>query len=295
MHPITLPLMGLLAAYLFIYVFALPLVAFDRVPSWGTWMGGVLNLLQGTLTGLWLMGNAGRRGALAALLILGLAWAVEHIGVTRGVPFGRYVYTDTLGARMAGAVPWPIPWAWLLLIPATLGTARLLVGRQAARPGALLLIAPLLALLYDLALEPFATTIMGYWRWIERGPLHGVPTVNYLAWYGTALLLSGVTLALCRRAIIVPRLLPRLPLLLYSLNLLLVALVDLAHGYVGIGLFGLAALALGGWRLRRELAALPGELRHAGARAMRLTRPPGTFLSGGGDAGDVRASDPSAH
>lgn len=264
MHPVTRPLLVLLAVYLFIYVFALPLVACDRVPRWGSWMGGVLNLLQGMLMGLWLVGNAGRRGALAALLILGLAWAVEHIGVTRGVPFGRYVYTDTLGARLAGAVPWPIPWAWLLLIPATLGTAWLLVGRHAARPGVLLLSAPLLALLYDLALEPFATTIMGYWRWIERGPLHGVPTINYLAWYGTALLLSGLTLALCRQAILAPRLLPRLPLLLYSLNLLLVALVDLARGYVGIGLLGLALVAVGGWRLRREFAALPDELRQAG-------------------------------
>jgi uncharacterized membrane protein len=247
---------GLLLLYLFFYVSSIPILVLDRVPAWGSPIGGLLNLLQGGMLALWLYANAGRRGALAAALILALAWAVEQIGVTTGAPFGRYVYTDAFGFGTVGAVPLPIPFAWLLLIPAAIGTARLMHARIGERRWWLILIAPLLVLIYDVLLEPFATEVMGYWQWIEQGPLHGVPTANYVAWYMTALALTLLTLALCGQRVARPRVLARLPLLLYGLNLLLVTVVDLAHGYLDAGLLGLITLSIGGWLTREQLLAL---------------------------------------
>ncbi len=263
---------GLLLFYLFLYVSSIPILVLDRVPAWGSPMGGLLNMLQGSIMALWLYANAGTRGAVAAGLTLALAWAVEQIGVTTGVPFGRYAYTGALGFGTVGAVPLPIPFAWLLLIPTAIGTARLLHRRYGARPWWLLAVAPLLVLIYDVLLEPFATEVMGYWQWIERGPLHGVPTANYVAWYATALALTLLTLALCGQRVTHPRVLPRLPLLLYGLNLLLVTLVALAYGYLLAALLGLATLAAGGWLIRAHIAALRDDAQRLMAGVSRALR-----------------------
>jgi putative membrane protein len=109
-----------LALILFcIYLAALPgstiVVALDRVPGWGTWMGGALLLLQGAVALCWLLGRHGARGGLAALLVFLLAWAVEHAGVTTGIPFGRYHYTGALQPQLFGTVPLAIPCAWLMV------------------------------------------------------------------------------------------------------------------------------------------------------------------------------------
>ncbi|HEY0734354.1 MAG TPA: carotenoid biosynthesis protein [Herpetosiphonaceae bacterium] len=241
---------GLLFVYLFIYVFAVPMLMLDLVPVWGTWMGGFLLILQGSLMALWLAANAGARGWLAAALIAVLSWAVEHVGVTTGFPFGHYSYTDVLGWKLGGVVPLPIPFAWLLVVPAAIGAARLLVSRSHRRWIGLL--APLLALALDLLLEPVAAYIMDYWHWLDSGPYYGVPTANFIAWGLTALVLTLLTLFLGGTRLRNPTLLPDLPALLYLLILLQFTLVDLAYGYVWAALIGAAVAAALIWRLRSE-------------------------------------------
>jgi putative membrane protein len=240
---------ALLCVYLFIYVFAVPMLMLDLVPAWGTWMGGFLLILQGSLLALWLGANAGGRGWLAAALIAVLSWAVEHVGVTTGFPFGRYSYTDVLGWKLGGVVPLPIPFAWLLVVPAAIGAARLLLSSSPIRIG---LLAPLLALALDLLLEPVAAYIMDYWHWLDQGPYYGVPTANFIAWGLTALVLTLLTLVLCGMRLRDPEVLPDLPVLLYLLNLLQFTLVDLAYGYLWAALIGGAVAALLLWRLRAE-------------------------------------------
>lgn len=241
---------ALLCVYLFIYVFAVPMLMLDLVPAWGTWMGGFLLILQGSLLALWLGANAGGRGWLAAVLIAVLSWAVEHVGVTTGFPFGHYSYTDVLGWKLGGVVPLPIPFAWLLVVPAAIGAARLLISYSPIRIG---LLAPLLALALDLLLEPVAAYIMDYWHWLDQGPYYGVPTANFIAWGVTALVLTLLTLLLCGTRLRDPEVLPVLPVLLYLLNLLQFTLVDLAYGYLWAALIGAAVAALLLWRLRSEV------------------------------------------
>jgi putative membrane protein len=256
----------LLAVYLFIYVWAVPMLMLSLVPSWGTWMGGFLLVLQGGLLALWLATVAGRRGILAALLIALLSFAVEHVGVTTGLPFGRYAYTDVLGLKLGGAVPLPIPFAWLLVVPATIGAAYRLTG---GRRRVVAVIAPLLALGADLLLEPVAAYIVDYWHWLDGGPYYGVPTANFVAWGITALVLTLLTLLLVGERLRAPRFAPLLPALLYYLMILQFTLVDLAHGYGWAALVGLAILALSSWVLRQELAAHWRERRLAPERGWR--------------------------
>jgi putative membrane protein len=240
----------LLGIYLFIYVFAVPMLVFELVPVWGTGMGGFLLILQGSLLALWLTANAGGRGLLAAICIAVISWAVEHRGVTTGLPFGRYSYTDVLGWKFDGSVPLPIPFAWLLVVPAAIGAARLLLPDHTRHPIGLLIGAPLLALVLDLLLEPVAAYITGYWQWLDSGPYYGVPTANFLAWGALALLLTLLTIGLCGRRITEAALLPAVPALLYTLNLLQFALVDLAYGFFVPALLGATVALMIAWRVR---------------------------------------------
>ncbi len=217
------------------------MLMFDLVPTWGSGMGGFLLILQGVLVGIWLASAAGIRGAVAAGLILLGSYVVEYVGVTRGVPFGQYRYTSTLGLQL-GAVPLAIPFAWLMVVPgAVMMVARL--GRAAL----VVPLAALLAMLLDLLIEPVAAYVMGYWQWIETGPYYGIPTTNFLAWGGTALVLAFV---LWRVAGGLHRSPPVawLPPLLFTLNAGQFTLVNAAQGFWWPVLVG-GVLLLLVWRL----------------------------------------------
>jgi putative membrane protein len=252
LRPVLLALFGL---YLMLYPGSTLLVALDRVPHWGLWMGGALLLLQGTLMGLWLVANDGRRGALAAIVILVGSWAVEHLGATTGFPFGSYGYTAALQPKVAGIVPLAIPFAWLLVVPAAVGLAgRLLAGRGGAP--AQTLVAASLALLLDVTIEPVAVHINGYWVWREGGLYYGVPASNFVAWWLTSLLLVAMQLWVCgpRGRVQNGALLPLLPPALYVLNLAMFVLVNLAHSQrlaAAIGLLLLGWLVVHSGALRR--------------------------------------------
>jgi putative membrane protein len=250
LRPLLLTMFGL---YLLVYPGSTVVVALDRVPDWGAWMGGALLIVQGALMGLWLVANDGRRGALAAAAILLGAWAVEHLGVTTGFPFGGYDYTAVLQPKVGGVVPLAIPFAWLLVVPAAVGMAgRLLAGRGGAV--AQTLAAASLALLLDITIEPVAVHINGYWAWHEAGFYYGVPASNFVAWWLTSLLLVGAQLWLRdpRRAASGDALLPLLPPALYALNLAMFAIVNLAHRQTLAAAIGLLLLC---WLLARTGAA----------------------------------------
>ncbi len=256
---------GLFGIYLFIYPFAIVLVALDKVPVWGTWMGGALLILQGLLMGVWLTIRYREWGAAAAGLILVISWAVEHIGATTGFPFGSYLYTDVLQPQIFGVVPLAIPFAWLLIVTAAVGVAEQFLHRD-GRPvddrhlsASRVLAAASFALLLDVTIEPFAVYINQYWVWTsaETGFYYGIPASNFIAWWVTSLILSWMLLYQRRTAARhghTPRsFLPWLPPALYLTNLTMFVVVNLARGQVLPSLIGgLIMLALAGdWLLPR--------------------------------------------
>ena len=237
------PLRALLALYLFIYLWSVPMLMFDLVPTWGSGMGGFLLILQGALVAIWLANAAGIRGVIAAGAILLGSYLVEYVGVTYGVPFGQYRYTGTLGLQLGGAVPLAIPFAWLMVVPgAVMTVARL------RRTALVVPLAALLAMLLDLLIEPVAAYVIDYWQWIETGPYYGIPTTNFLAWGGTALVLAYV---LWRVAGDLHRPPPVawLPPLLFTLNAGQFTLINAAQGFWWPVLVG-GVLLLLVWRLQ---------------------------------------------
>lgn len=243
-RPLHLVVAILFATYLLLYPGSLLLVALDRVPPWGVWIGGALLILQGGLMGLWLALNFGRWGTLAALLLLALSWLIEHIGATTGFPFGAYAYTDVLQPQILGVVPLAIPFAWLLVVPAALGAAELLV-RGESRTWTLLTAAAF-TLLLDVTIEPFAVHISRYWVWSDaaRGGYYGIPASNFVAWWFTGLLLSWLLLYMRQRAGRPAAIWPWLPLVLYLANLTMFVTVNLARGQLAAAVIGALVLLL---------------------------------------------------
>lgn len=253
--PLRLAIIAIFGLYLFLYPGSITLVALDRVPVWGTWMGGALLILQGSLIGLWLIAAYGRRGAGAALLILAISWLIEHIGAITGFPFGSYSYTDVLQPQVLDVVPLAIPFAWLLIVGAAVGASEQVLEKEPRGPrgdlrisATKLLTAASFALLLDVTIEPFAVNINRYWVWSEAelSGYYGIPASNFVAWWFTSLLLVLV-LMLQRRAAARAALatetwrqpfLPWLPLALYFSNLTMFVVVNLARGQAMAALIG---------------------------------------------------------
>ena len=132
------------------------------------------------------------------LLAGGLGFAAHWVGEATDVPFGRREFSAVLGDRLLRQVPWALPFLWITLAVAGRGVARLILRpwRKLTYYGFCVMgVAALLALLFDLALEPFAharrwwawDTPRGVWAW------HTAPWVNFLGWLLTTLALYGFT------------------------------------------------------------------------------------------------------
>jgi putative membrane protein len=109
---------------------------------------------------------------------------LEIIGNKTGVIFGPYSYGDVLGIKILGA-PIIIGLNWLLVV---LGT-RQVVDSRIKSPVLATLMASLLAVCFDVVLEPVAINL-GYWNW--ETATGAIPWQNYLAWFGISLVLNSI-------------------------------------------------------------------------------------------------------
>jgi uncharacterized membrane protein len=144
----------------------------------------------------WLHGGIlwGRRGILVFFaLCLSIAGTVEKIGITTGFPFGRYFFTDVMGAKISG-VPILLGLAYLgmgylswVIASLTLGwEQRDLTGwRVIALPG----FASLVMTSWDFCMDPIWSTIVRAWIWTDGGSYFGVPISNFVGWYVNVLII----------------------------------------------------------------------------------------------------------
>jgi putative membrane protein len=136
--------------------------------------------------------HAGQRlGWARTVLFLGLTFGVsllfESVGVATGWVYGPYHYTDHLGPRFLGLVPYLIPIAWFMMMYPSYVIAihivptaqRLWCWRLSlAALGAFIMTA------WDLVMDPLMVA-MGHWVWEVDGAYFGVPVQNYLGWWLT--------------------------------------------------------------------------------------------------------------
>lgn len=179
----------------------------DSVLHWGV-IASVL--LQAAAVLAVAQAGWGTRETLHVLaLVLPLAWLVERVGSTTGIPFGAYHYTEAL-APLLGGVPLIIPVAWLMMLPAAWGVAAAITGAQSGWRFVAVSAAAFTA--WDFFLDP-QMVHWGYWVWHEPDGYFGIPWVNFSGWFLASALITWL---------VRPKPLPQGPLIaIYTITWLL--------------------------------------------------------------------------
>lgn len=173
----------------------------QSIPDWNysavTFWLGITNVVTGILTAFLVM--AYRDGWRSAVLLLVLctfiAGGMELLGTTTGVPFGAYSYTDLMGPKFLGHVPYLIPPSWMMMLyPSMVITEALRVNRW-LRP----VVAGFILTIWDFAMDPAMTAGFPYWQWQTEGGFYGMPYVNWLGWWLTGTIVAGCYWMLDRR------------------------------------------------------------------------------------------------
>ncbi len=111
------------------------------------------------------------------MIWLGVTWIatfiLEAVGVETGKVFGEYYYGETLGPQLF-ETPVIIGLNWCIII---FGISETLRMKRFSLLAALIGV-PIGAVLFDIALEPVAMSVLDYWTW----PGGTVPLQNYIAW-----------------------------------------------------------------------------------------------------------------
>ena len=135
---------------------------------------------------------------LATFSIAVLGGAVHALGVITGIPFGPFEFGESIGPLVFKTLPWAVPLIWILVVLNARGVARLILRpwRKINAYGFWLIgVTALLTLLFDFALEPFASRVKHYWLWTPtKFPVdwQGAPLSNFLAWAAVSVLISVV-------------------------------------------------------------------------------------------------------
>jgi putative membrane protein len=166
-----------------------------QLMAWPTWVYVVT--LPLAVFAAFLPALGWRRSVAVAVFATAVGAAAELLGTTTGFPFGAYAYSDFLGAKIAGRVPYAIPPSWYAASLLAFALATRLGARGARRVVA----AAAYLVLWDVALDPAMSAGFPVWLWQDTGPFYGMPWVNWAGWFGTGLvIMAGLELLLRGRA-----------------------------------------------------------------------------------------------
>lgn len=219
--------------------------------------------LAGAVLAFFLFRHVGWRWlpAFAALYLISLG--SEMLGTTAGIPFGEYRYTDALGMMWFEHVPILIPLSWFFMALPSYAIARAALPE---RPVGRIVMASLILLGWDLALDPAMSRATAYWVWAEPGSYYGMPWLNLFGWYVTGLALMGA-LALLRAERWISALPLRWLVAFYGANLLLPVGMSAAAGLWGAVAATLVVLGTAAMLARALASRRRGEAPLAGVTA----------------------------
>jgi putative membrane protein len=123
-----------------------------------------------------------------SLITVVISFSSEAIGVATGLVFGAYHYTDQLGPKLLG-VPPMIQIGYLATGYASVMMGRIILSLLRPVTGWAILAASLagafIMVSWDVAMDPYQSTVTGDWIWHDGGGYFGVPLHNYAGWFGT--------------------------------------------------------------------------------------------------------------
>lgn len=101
------------------------------------------------------------------------------------LPFGEYHYTNWLGPKIAGHVPYFIPPSWFAMSIVSLDLAR----RVTQNRWGYLLLGTVFMVLWDVALDPAMNQAFPFWQYAVDGFFFGMPFSNWCGWFGVTLVI----------------------------------------------------------------------------------------------------------
>ena len=120
----------------------------------------------------------GRRDAIILFSTLGLfSLLIETSAIMTGFPYGHFDYSDHLGYKLFGVVPWTVAFAWPPLLLAAYSVAANVNTSRSTR----LAITTLSLLTFDFVHDPGAVRL-GFWKYADAGSFYGVPLSNFAGW-----------------------------------------------------------------------------------------------------------------
>jgi uncharacterized membrane protein len=142
----------------------------------------------------------GSKVLLSAVIVAVGGGGIHALGSATSIPFGPFNFTEAIGPRWFGCVTWAMPALWIIVVFNARGVARLGLKpwRKTKTYGFWVIgVATLLAVLFILSLDVFATKVARYWFWLPTKftfTWHGMPWTNALGWaLGTLVLLAFAT------------------------------------------------------------------------------------------------------
>ncbi|HUE36126.1 MAG TPA: carotenoid biosynthesis protein [Candidatus Acidoferrum sp.] len=193
-----------LLAFLLAAAAALEIVSFFRPLPFAGQQDTALILLAAvsTLVSLWRQLPL-QNVLLAAFGIIVMGGGLSALGARTNLPFGPFTFASGLGPVFYNALPWTMPLIWVIVVFNSRGVARLILRpwRKNKTYGYRVIgLTAILVLLFDVALDPFASRIKHFWLWSPTAlklTWEGAPLVNFFTWAAvTLLILLVVTPAL---------------------------------------------------------------------------------------------------
>lgn len=241
----------LLLLYIVLTVYAVVSVLVDFVPPFN--LTPLSTMISFAFA---LLHAAQRHGWKNALLMLAVVFIVslafESVGVATGWVYGPYHYTDTLGPRFLGLVPYLIPVAWFMMMYSSFVIADRLApsGWKRWQRGLAIGLAGGVAMTaWDVVMDPMMVA-GGHWVWEVEGAYFGIPLQNFFGWWLTTFTALTIYLAFGKGAKTVPSpVFDRLAIVNYLTTGLGAVVVMLAYN-PAIGLTGVMALTpwvIAGW------------------------------------------------
>lgn len=160
-----------------------------EMPQWAHILSSI-NVLLFAVPSFWALKLwLGWPDAVKLVVVLGAyALAIEALSLFTGFPYGHIGYSDHLGYKLFGAVPWTIAFAWTPLMLCAYTAARSLFVSRVRR----IVCSTLLLLAFDLVIDPGAV-LLGFWQYPGGGVFYGVPVLNFLGWMATGAVGSAIT------------------------------------------------------------------------------------------------------
>jgi uncharacterized membrane protein len=132
----------------------------------------------------------------------------EALGVATGLVFGPYHYSDLLGPKLLG-VPPMIQIGYLATGYASVVMARIILSLLKPLTGWSILVATLagafIMVSWDVAMDPYQSTVTGDWIWHDGGVYFGVPLHNYAGWFATVFAFMLAYFVFASRYVELPR------------------------------------------------------------------------------------------